>query len=83
MLTRGRVNRRVKTPGGRLTLHRRKNYTSRGTCALTGKRMQLPKKAKLGESQNASGSAKRSNRPYGGYARAKAVRRGIIRAIRE
>ncbi|MHA2085175.1 MAG: 50S ribosomal protein L34e [Candidatus Thorarchaeota archaeon] len=83
MLTRSRANRSVKTPGGRVVVHRQKFYKSEGSCALTGVKMQLPRKAKFGISQRSSHSSKRPNRPYGGKATPKAVRRGIIRQARE
>lgn len=81
-LTRGRANRRVKTPGGRLVVHRQKFYSAEGTCAETGVRMSMPRKAKHRLSRKASHSAKRPNRPYGGKIIARAVRRGIIRQVR-
>ncbi|NHI83030.1 MAG: hypothetical protein EAX81_01820 [Candidatus Thorarchaeota archaeon] len=80
LLTRGRVNRKVKTPGARLVTHRRKLYRSQGTCVLSGKMMHLPKATKK---PKGSRSSKRPNRPYGGYATAMSVRRGIIRNARE
>ncbi|MGY5861072.1 MAG: 50S ribosomal protein L34e [Candidatus Thorarchaeota archaeon] len=82
-LTRGRANRAVKTPGGRLVIHRQKFYRAQGTCAITGKNMQLPREAKHGLNRKASRSAKRPNRPYGGKVSSKAVRRGIIKQTRE
>ncbi|MHA2379747.1 MAG: 50S ribosomal protein L34e [Candidatus Thorarchaeota archaeon] len=82
-LTRGRANRSIKTPGGRLVVHRQKLYRARGTCALTSKRMQLPRGAKQGRTGKSSHSSKRPNRPYGGYATSRAVRRRIIRKARE
>ncbi|MHA2141542.1 MAG: hypothetical protein ACXADC_00095 [Candidatus Thorarchaeota archaeon] len=82
-LTRGRANRTIKTPGGRRVVHRRKIYSSRGTCSLTGKKMQLPKEAKQRKTGRSSRSSKRPNRPYGGYATPRAVRRRIIRKARE
>ncbi|MCK5303060.1 MAG: 50S ribosomal protein L34e [Candidatus Thorarchaeota archaeon] len=82
-LTRGRANRAVKTPGGRLVIHRQKFYRTPGTCAITGKKMMLPREAKHGRSSRASRSSKRPNRPYGGKVSSKAVRRGIIKQTRE
>ncbi|NHJ12550.1 MAG: 50S ribosomal protein L34e [Candidatus Thorarchaeota archaeon] len=80
LLTRGRSNRSVKTPGGRLATHRRKHYRSRGTCALSGETMHL---SKVTKKPKGSRSSKRPNRPYGGYATAMSVRRGITRNARE
>jgi large subunit ribosomal protein L34e len=82
-LTRSRANRAVKTPGGRLVIHRGKNYRSDGTCSATGKKMQLPRGSKQNLTSRSSHSAKRPNRPYGGFVTATAVRRGIISKIRE
>ncbi|MFW9944308.1 MAG: 50S ribosomal protein L34e [Candidatus Sifarchaeia archaeon] len=82
-LTKGRANRSKRTPGGRLVVHRERFYRARGTCALTSKQMQLPKGAKQGRVGKSSHSSKRPNRPYGGYATARATRRGIIRKARE
>ncbi|MHA2034529.1 MAG: 50S ribosomal protein L34e [Candidatus Thorarchaeota archaeon] len=82
-LTRSRANRAVKTPGGRIVIHRRKIYSTKGRCAITGALLQLPKDSKPGRSHRASRSSKRPNRPYGGYASPRAVQRGIIRAVRE
>jgi large subunit ribosomal protein L34e len=82
-LTRGRANRVVKTPGGRLVVHRRKNYRATGKCALTGAKMQTPRGAKHGLSGRTSKSTKRPNRPYGGVVTPKALRRAIIRRSRE
>ncbi|MFW9845585.1 MAG: hypothetical protein ACFFD6_02470 [Candidatus Thorarchaeota archaeon] len=82
-LTRGRASRTIKTPGGRLIVHRRKFYRARGTCSLTGNKMQLPKEAKQRKTGSSSHSSKRPNRPYGGYATSSAVRRGIIRKTRD
>ncbi|MFX0044828.1 MAG: 50S ribosomal protein L34e [Candidatus Hermodarchaeota archaeon] len=82
-LTKGRANRSKRTPGGRLVVHRGRFYSARGTCALTDKRMQLPRGAKQGRARRSSHSSKRPNRPYGGYASARATRRGIIRKARE
>ncbi|MHA1636639.1 MAG: 50S ribosomal protein L34e [Candidatus Thorarchaeota archaeon] len=83
MLTRSRANRRIKTPGGRNVVHRRKIYKSGGKCSVTGKHMELPRKAKSGLSRKSSLSSKRPNRPYGGAVCSSAVRRGIIRQTRE
>ncbi len=82
MLTRSRANRLVRTPGGRLALHRKKFYRAVSTCALTGTRMQLPKNAKQGRNRRASRSSKRPNRPYGGVASPSAARREIVRVAR-
>ncbi|MHA1939029.1 MAG: hypothetical protein ACXACD_11045 [Candidatus Thorarchaeota archaeon] len=82
-LTRGRANRTIRTPGGRRVVHRRKIYSARGTCSLTGKKMQLPKEAKQRKIGRSSRSSKKPNRPYGGFATSRAVRRGIIRKARE
>ncbi len=81
-LTRSRANRTMKTPGGKLTVHRRKIYRTQGTCAISGARMNLPKNANQERRMRSSHSAKRSNRPYGGYATAHATRRSLIRATR-
>ncbi|MFW9888956.1 MAG: hypothetical protein ACFFER_12280 [Candidatus Thorarchaeota archaeon] len=82
-LTRGRANRTIKTPGGRQMVHRRKIYSARGTCSLTGKKMQLSKEAKQRKTGKSSHSSKKPNRPYGGFATSSAVRRGIMRRARE
>jgi large subunit ribosomal protein L34e len=82
MLTRGRANRMVKTPGGNLSLHRKKYYTAKGKCAIDGTMMQLPSGAKRSQSSKSSLSSKRSNRPYGGVIGPKAMRRGIISQTR-
>lgn len=83
MLTRSRANRKVKTPGGRLVIHRQKFYKSGGTCAITGGKLHLSTRAKHGRRRGASRSAKRPNRPYGGVISSQALRRGIIKAARE
>jgi large subunit ribosomal protein L34e len=72
-----------RTPGGRVRVRYQTFYRAEGTCALSGKRMQLPRKAKHGENYKASRSAKRPNRPYGGVLCSQALRRGIIRQARE
>ncbi|MFW9799002.1 MAG: hypothetical protein ACFFD9_01060 [Candidatus Thorarchaeota archaeon] len=82
-LTKGRANRSIKTPGGRLAVHRQKFYGAAGTCALTNKKMQFPRGAKQKRTGKSSRSSKRPNRPYGGFATSRAVRRGIIRKARE
>ncbi len=82
-LTRSRANRAVKTPGGRLVIHRHKNYKSGGTCSATGRKMQLPRESKQYLNARSSHSAKRPNRPYGGVVTPMAARRGIISKIRE
>ncbi|MGD2072283.1 MAG: hypothetical protein PVG65_02200 [Candidatus Thorarchaeota archaeon] len=82
-LTKGRKKREFRTPGGRRKVHYQKFYRAGGTCALSGKRMQLPRKSKHGENYKASRSAKRPNRPYGGVLCSQALRRGIIRQARE
>ncbi|MHA1770806.1 MAG: 50S ribosomal protein L34e [Candidatus Thorarchaeota archaeon] len=82
-LTRSRANRAVKTPGGRLVIHRRKIYRTKGHCAITGERLQLPRSAKQGLSRKSSKSTKRPNRPFGGYMTARALKREIIKAVRE
>ncbi len=82
-LTRSRANRTVKTPGGRTTVHRRKIYTTQGTCAISGAKLQLPRSANQELRMTSSHSARRPNRPYGGYASSKATRRSIIRATRK
>jgi large subunit ribosomal protein L34e len=82
-LTKGRKIRAFKTPGGRSSIRYRKFYKADGTCALSGKRMQLPRKAKYGENRKASRSAKRPNRPYGGVLSSQALRRSIIREARK
>ena len=82
-LTRSKANRSVKTPGGKISIHRRKIYTSQGTCAISGDKMQLPRSVNQVRRIKASRSSKRANRPYGGYSSARATRRAIIRRIRE
>ncbi|RLI59098.1 MAG: 50S ribosomal protein L34e [Candidatus Thorarchaeota archaeon] len=81
-LTRSRANRTVKTPGGRRVVHRQKFYKTKGTCAITGTKLQMPRKSRQGLSRKASRSAKRPNRPYGGVVCSRVVRRGITRAAR-
>ncbi|MGY5864988.1 MAG: 50S ribosomal protein L34e [Candidatus Thorarchaeota archaeon] len=83
MLTRSRANRKVRTPGGRIVIHRQKFYKAEGTCAITGKKLNLSKHAKHNRRQTASKSAKRPNRPYGGVITSKALRRGLIKAARD
>ncbi|TFG12920.1 50S ribosomal protein L34e [Candidatus Thorarchaeota archaeon] len=83
MLTKGRANRKIKTPGGVITVHRKKFYKSSGTCAVTGKKMQLPREAKHGLNRKSSKSAKRPNRPYGGYMTSAAMKEGIKDTVRE
>jgi large subunit ribosomal protein L34e len=73
----------VKTPGGRRVIHRQKFYKTGGTCAVTGAKLQLPRKAKHGTRRGVSRSAKRPNRPYGGVVSSRALRRGIIKASRD
>ena len=82
-LTKGRKKRSFKTPGGRDAVRHRTFYRAGGTCALTGRRMQLPRKAKHGVNYKSSRSAKRPNRPYGGVLCSRGLRRGIIRQARE
>lgn len=83
MLTRGRSNRRIKTPGGRVAVHRRKYYKAGGVCAISGDDLQLPRKSIHGLSRNTSKSSKRPNRPYGGAVSPKALRREITRQLRD
>ena len=83
MLTRSRANRKVRTPGGRIVIHRQKFYKSEGTCAITGSKLQLSRRAKHSRRRGASRSAKRPNRPYGGVISSQALRRGIIEAARD
>ncbi|MGD9395968.1 MAG: 50S ribosomal protein L34e [Candidatus Thorarchaeota archaeon] len=83
MLTRSRASRMVRTPGNKRVIHRQKFYKAGGTCAVTGSKLQLPRKAKHGVRRSASRSAKRPNRPYGGVVSSKALRRGIIKASRD
>ncbi|MFQ5831161.1 MAG: hypothetical protein ACE5H4_00455 [Candidatus Thorarchaeota archaeon] len=83
LLTKGRAGRTIRTPGGRHAFHRQKSYKAAGTCALTSKKMQLPRGAKQRRTGKSSRSSKRPNRPYGGFATSRAVRRGIIRKARE
>ncbi|MFW9809184.1 MAG: 50S ribosomal protein L34e [Candidatus Thorarchaeota archaeon] len=83
MLTRSRANRTVKTPGGKRVIHRQKFYTVEGTCAISGSKLHLSRRAKHGRRSGASRSAKRPNRPYGGVVSARALRRGIIKAARD
>ena len=82
-LTRGRANRKVKSPGNRLVTHRQKFYRTGGTCYMTGQRLQLPQGSVFGISKKSSKSSKRPNRPYGGILSSTAMRRGLIRKIRE
>ena len=82
-LTRGRANRAVKTPGGRLSVHRQKFTKSGGVCPVTEQKLQLPRGSMYGRSRKSSRSSKRPNRPYGGTLSTKAVRRGIITKTRE
>jgi len=82
-LTRGKSNRMIKTPGGRRFVHRKKFYRAKGTCALTGSQLQVPKSGRHDNLRGSSHSAKRANRPYGGVISSKALRRGIIKAARE
>ena len=82
-LTKGRKKRAFRTPGGRSTMRRQTFYKAEGTCAVTGKKMQLPRKGKHGENYKSSRSAKRPNRPYGGVLCSQALRRSIIRQARE
>ncbi|TFG33828.1 50S ribosomal protein L34e [Candidatus Thorarchaeota archaeon] len=82
-LTRGRANRLVKTPGRRLVTHRQKFHKTSGTCYITGSKLQLPRGSVFGISKKTSKSAKRPNRPYGGVLSSEAMRRGLIKKIRE
>ncbi|MFW9788976.1 MAG: 50S ribosomal protein L34e [Candidatus Thorarchaeota archaeon] len=83
LLTRSRANRMVRTPGGRTVIHRQKFYKTGGTCAVTGAKLQLSRKAKHGSRKGVSRSSKRPNRPYGGVVSSRALRRGIIKASRD
>ncbi|MGY5852103.1 MAG: hypothetical protein RTU92_00895, partial [Candidatus Thorarchaeota archaeon] len=65
-LTRGRANRTIKTPGARRVVHRQKFYRTKGTCAVSGARLQLPRESKQGQNRRSSHSSKSPNRPYGG-----------------
>ncbi|MBD3404903.1 MAG: 50S ribosomal protein L34e [Candidatus Lokiarchaeota archaeon] len=82
-LTKSRAKRTILTPGGRHKVRRTKFYAPKGTCPLTGRKLQLPREAKHNLRKKASLSSKRPNRPYGGKLSAEAVRRGILRAARE
>jgi large subunit ribosomal protein L34e len=82
-LTRSKANRSVKTPGGKVAVHRRKIYRTRGTCAISGAIMQLSRSANQERRIKSSRSSKRPNRPYGGYATAQSTRRAIIRRVRQ
>jgi len=82
-LTRGRANRVIKTPGQRLVTHRQKFYRTGGTCYMTGAKLQLPRGSVFGISKKSSKSSKRPNRPYGGILSSAAMRRSLIRKIRE
>lgn len=83
MLTKGKANRRIKTPGGRTNVHRRSHYKAGGVCAVTGDKLQLPRKSRTGLCGKASKSSKRPNRPYGGVLSPQAMRRGITKALRD
>ncbi|MFX1483304.1 MAG: 50S ribosomal protein L34e [Promethearchaeota archaeon] len=83
MLTRGRANRTVRTPGARRVMHRKKFYKTEGTCAISGSKLHLSRRAKHGNRSGASRSAKRPNRPYGGVVSPRALRREIIKAARD
>lgn len=83
LLTKGRKKRSFRTPGGRDAVRHQTFYRAGGSCALSGKRMQLPRKAKHGENYRSSRSAKRPNRPYGGVLCSRALRRGITRQARD
>jgi large subunit ribosomal protein L34e len=83
MLTRSRANRRVKTPGGRIVVHRRKNYRVGGVCAISGDKLSLSRRTKPGLRRKASRSRKRPNRPYGGMVSSRTLRRGITRQVRD
>lgn len=83
MLTRSRANRTIKTPGGRLVVHRRKIYKTGGICPIGGSKLQLPQKSITGQSRRASKSSKRPNRPYGGVISAGALRRAIATELRD
>ncbi len=83
LLTRGRANRLVKSPGNRLVTHRQKFYKTGGTCYMTGTKLQLPRGSVFGITRRSSKSSKRPNRPYGGILSSEAMRRGIINKIRE
>ncbi len=83
LLTRGRANRKVKTPGARHSVQRKKFSKTNSTCAVSGEPMHLPRGAKTRRSERTSRSSKRPNRPYGGYATASAVRRGVIKRVRD
>lgn len=83
MLTRSRANRRVKTPGGRIVVHRHKNYPAGGVCAISGDKLALSKKSKPGLRRTASRSRKRPNRPYGGMISPRTLRRELTRQVRD
>ncbi|NWF95296.1 MAG: 50S ribosomal protein L34e [Candidatus Thorarchaeota archaeon] len=82
-LTRSRANRKVKTPGGRVVVHRRKIYSTRGKCALSSRPLQMPRESRQDRLIRASHSSKRPNRPYGGMICASALKREIIKRVRE
>jgi ribosomal protein L34E len=83
LLTRGRANRVIKTPGARKVTHRQKFYKAGGVCSMTGSQLQLPKNSLYRLNRKTSLSSKRPNRPYGGVFSPAAVRRAIITKTRE
>ncbi|MHA3964561.1 MAG: eL34 family ribosomal protein [Candidatus Thorarchaeota archaeon SMTZ1-45] len=83
VLTKGRSNRMIRTPGRRRVIHRKKFYKAGGTCAITGSHLQVSRGAKHDNLRSVSRSAKRPNRPYGGVLSTRALRRGIVKASRD
>ncbi len=83
MLTRGRANRRIKTPGNRTHVHRRTHHKAGGYCAISGDKLQLPRESIPRLSRKASKSSKRPNRPYGGAISHRALRRELTKQVRD
>jgi large subunit ribosomal protein L34e len=79
--TRSNTNRRVKTPGGRLTFLVAKKKSKPSLCADTKKKLQGVKIARPFDQKHLKRRQRKVYRTYGGALTSMAVKKRIIRAF--
>ncbi len=78
--TRSKAKVYVRTPGGRTVIHYRRRRKGRARCAMCGK--PLHGTVVSFEARWLPLTAKRPERPYGGYVCASCLSKGIAEAVR-
>jgi large subunit ribosomal protein L34e len=72
----------VKTPGNRVVMHYKKRKPGKAICAICKTELKGVPRERQYKMQNMPKTAKRPERPYGGYLCTKCMRKKIIEKAR-